>query len=283
MTRYYVLDQNVLRRRGSVFDRLLRWESAHFVLIDTALVELVKPELWDDNLRQGLARLREIPHRCHMSIAVKEAVDIEMQTGRSAARHLMPQPFSKLLREIIRESSSPTPSADWAARVAAVRAELEEHDLNAHAAKADVGALVQFLRENMSKADIARCKHAEYGRGFRALMAHRMGRAAFYSYVNLRGLSYEKAAALRRQRCLTWRWLTLRIHHTLQWLGDGGFDNAKVNNILNDLLDQDYVLLSSFFDGVVSNETDVNTAHADIEWIVGGGAIFGRYGRRRMR
>lgn len=53
-------------------------------------------------------------------------------------------------------------------------------------------------------------------------------------------------------------------HHALQWLGDGGLENACPKRLLNDMLDQDYVLLGTFFDGVISLESDVRSAGEDL-------------------
>ena len=61
----------------------------------------------------------------------------------------------------------------------------------------------------------------------------------YYAYMRrLYSGTYAQAARLRRQQCLTWRWLTLRIHHALQWLGDGGIESARPATVLNDYLDQ---------------------------------------------
>lgn len=271
MPRFYVIDQNVLRRKDEAFFRLLKHDSVHFVFIDTALVELVKPENWDRNLHAGFARFRDIPHRCHMSVSVHEAVQREMKEGRPAHRMLLPQAFTTILREIIASTAAERISTELRDRISSVRDELMQHDLNPEAAKREVERYVDFLQANLPRNHIAACRQGALGRGVRAVIANRAGRDAYYAYARKLEIPYATAAALRRQGCLTWRWLSLRIHHALQWLGDGGLQPAGADTVLRDLLDQDYVLLASFFDGILSKETAVNTAFEDLQWILSGG------------
>lgn len=267
MAKFLVLDQNVLQRLKGPLPPLLALKSVQFVLIDTALVELVKPVNWQTTLQAGFRLLSAVPHRCHMSISVDEAVKWEMRHARPARGMLLSSAFTDLLRTIIEHSQAPQLPVGVTALIAAVRDDLLQHDLNAVAAKAEVAKWVQFLKENLPAADQAVCKAAKVGRGARAVIAHRMGHSAFYAYAKKSGLTYSQAAKLRRQNCLTWRWISLRIHHALQWLGDGGIEGAKPDTVLRDLLDQDYVLLGSSFDGVLSNEVGVNEAAEDLQWL----------------
>jgi len=287
MTKFLVLDQNVLQRKKGPLPPLLAHGSLKFVLIDTALVELVKPENWRATLRSGFRLVSKISHRCYMSTSVDEAVKWEMRQAKPARGMLLSRSFTEMLRTTIKQSQAPQLPVDIETRIAAVRDELKEHDLNAEAAKAEVLKWVQFLRTNLSTADQAVCKAPEVGRGARAVIAHRMGRPAYYAYAQKWGLSYSQAAKLRRQNCLTWRWISLRIHHALQWLGDGGIEGANPDTVLRDVLDQDYVLLGSSFDGVLSNEVGVNNAFEDLQWLTATRKTIwpgrSKPGRRRQR
>lgn len=267
MTKFLVLDQNVLQRMKGPLPPLLRHKSVKFVLIDTALVELVKPINWKTTLKAGFRLLSAVPRRCHMSISVAEAVKWEMVHARPARGILLPTAFTDLLRMTIKHSQASQLPVDVETHIAAVRDELLQNDLNATAAKEEVSKWVQFLRENLPTADQAVCRAPRVGRGARAVIANRMGRSAYYAYAQKCGLTYFQAAKLRRQNCLTWRWIALRIHHALQWLGDGGIEGANPDTVLRDLLDQDYVLLGSSFDGVLSNEVGVNEASEDLQWL----------------
>ena len=82
------------------------------------------------------------------------------------------------------------------------------------------------------------------------------------------GVPLQVAVRLKRQKCMTLRWAYMLAHHALQWIGDGGFESAPDNVILNDALDQDYVLLASFFNGIVSHEADVRNAVVDLRAIL---------------
>lgn len=281
--RFFVVDQNVLRRPTPTLDRLLHFPSAHFVFTDTALVELVKPDKWEENVQKGFAKFLHVPERCHMSISVQEAMESELDRGAPANNMLLRREFTSLLRELIAGSGTGKHSQDLKDRIEAVRTVLKQHDLNAEAAKEEVVKYVSFLKDALSAADLAVCKKESIARGARAVIANRAGRGMYYAYMrSFFDGTYAQAAQLRRQRCLTWRWLTLRIHHALQWLGDGGIETAKPANVLNDYLDQDYVVLASFFSGLITHERSMVDASVDLEWIVRG-ALLPRAGRSRPR
>lgn len=267
MTKFLVLDQNVLQRKKGPLPPLLAHKSVRFILIDTALVELVRPVKWRSTLQAGLRLLSAVPNRCHMSISVDEAIRWEMKNARPIRRELLPTAFTDLLRMTIKGSQEPQFPVDLEATISIVRDELLQDELNSDAAKRELIRWVQFLRDNLPAGDQAVCRAAEVGRGARAVIAHRMGRSAFYAFAAKNGLTYSQAARLRRQNCLTWRWITLRIHHALQWLGDGGIEGANPNAVLRDLLDQDYVLLGTSFDGVLSSEVGVIAASEDMQWL----------------
>jgi hypothetical protein len=267
MARFLVLDQNVLQRLKGPLPALLPMKSVQFVLIDTALVELVKPANWQITMRAGFHLISAIPRRCHMSISVEEAVRWEMTNAQPARKMLLPAAFTKLLRQFIVFSQEPNLSADIEAKIIAVRNDLLQNDLNAEAAKEEVTRWVNFLKDNLPAVDQAICKSTALGRGARVVIAHRMGRSAYFAYAQKSGLTYSQAARMRRQHCLTWRWISLRIHHALQWLGDGGIEGANPDTVLRDVLDQDYVLLGSSFDGVLSKEVGVNEAFEDLRWL----------------
>jgi len=73
------------------------------------------------------------------------------------------------------------------------------------------------------------------------------------------GVPQQVAARLKREKCMTLCWAYILAHHTLRWVGDGGFESATDKVVLSDVLDQDDVLIASFFDGIVTLEQDVAT------------------------
>lgn len=73
---------------------------------------------------------------------------------------------------------------------------------------------------------------------------------------------------LTQPQSMTWRYFVLRVFRAMSWLQRGGLDTAAPGKLHNDAYDDEYVLLGSLFDGVLSAETRVNEADAALRRIV---------------
>lgn len=82
------------------------------------------------------------------------------------------------------------------------------------------------------------------------------------------GFSTHVARRFLRQRPLSLRFIYLKIWLCLDWIAEGGFDALPATDATNDLLDQEHVLLATFFDGFLSNDKRANKAYTDINAIL---------------
>ncbi len=73
---------------------------------------------------------------------------------------------------------------------------------------------------------------------------------------------------LPQPQSMTWRYFVLRVFRAMSWLQRGGLDTASPDMLHNDAYDDEYVLLGSFFDGVLSLEKRVKQADAALRRIV---------------
>jgi hypothetical protein len=48
----------------------------------------------------------------------------------------------------------------------------------------------------------------------------------------------------------------------------GEIESVKPTKVTNDLFDHDYVLLATFFDGLVSNDKRANEAYSDLKYLL---------------
>ena len=268
MTRkIYVIDQNVMRRPP-----LIEFVNAHpdakFVVPDTGLVEMVKSEHWEDTFRNSFEALVPFVKRCSMAMSIQEARQLEIKSRASADGRLLPSSFTKLLRGAIVESQTgvgPTMSL-LREGMARVREELQQNDLNVEANRSELEHSVSTLRSQLSKDAIKACRQdGVLGRIARLRIAQAAGDGFYVAHMKKAGVPDSVSRRLWKAKSMTRRWCYMQVHHALQWLGDGGIDNAKDQVVLNDILDQDYVLLGSVFDGVVSLETDVQNALEDLQ------------------
>lgn len=270
MPRIYVIDQNVMQR-PMLPEFISAHPDAHFALPDTALVEMCQSDQWEYTFRKNLAPLAPVVTRCMMSLSVQEARELEVERKTSVEPRLLPSRFRPLLRGAILGSQLPAGN-DTIQRIRAdidhVRTELKDNDLNAAVIRNELKGRMEEIRQKVSAEHLKLCRQPSTGRAARALLALGIGDAIYQAHMRNLGVSHQVASRLKRQKCMTLRWAYMLAHHALQWIGDGGFDAAPDKAILNDALDQDYVLIASFFDGIVTYEEGVRDALEDLRAIL---------------
>lgn len=263
----YVVDQNVMRRM-ELTKFMTAHPSARFVIPDTGLLEMVKSEQWEETFRRSFEVFVPVVTRCFMSISVQEARDLELKRRASVEGLLLPADFTKLLRCAILESQSgsgPTMS-QLRTQMTEIQREIQQEDLNAQANRIELRRLVDELRSKLTKEEVKACRQEGIvGRLARVGIAHGVGDAVYMAHMKNIGVPDQVSRRLWKAKSMTRRWCYLLVHHALQWLGDGGLDTATDKVVLNDVLDQDYVLMGSFFDGVLSLETDIQFAIEDLK------------------
>ena len=262
----YVVDQNVMRRT-ELTDFMTAHPFAKFVIPDTGLLEMVKSEQWEETFRRSFKVFVPVVTRCFMSMSVKEARDLELKRRASVEGLLFPADFTKLLRGAILESQSGSgPNmSQLRAQMTEIRRDIQQEDLNAQANRIELRRLVDELRSKLTKEEVKACRQEGIvGRLARVGIAHGVGDAVYMAHMKNIGVPDQVSRRLWKAKSMTRRWCYLLVHHALQWLGDGGLDTATDKVVLNDVLDQDYVLMGSFFDGVLSLETDVQCASQDL-------------------
>jgi len=266
MARMLVLDQNVLQRPE--LPALIQAEpGVRFVLPDAALVEMTKSEQWEYGFQKSFAILRPIASRCYMSRSIQDARTLELETGKSCEGHLLPRNFRDFIRRVI-EGKGSTLGTAMLERVRAtvddIRDEIRENDLNPVVLREELEGRVNELKAKLTAEEVSACRQEKTGRISRLLIARGVGDGLYQGHMHNLGVPVQVASRLKRQRCMNLRWTYLLAHHALQWLGQGGLDSAKEATVVNDVVDQDYVLTASFFDGVLTNEARVQTALDDL-------------------
>lgn len=266
MKKIYVVDQNAMRERGP-WDWILGVKDVRFVIPDTALVEMVKGANWEGTFQNSFRALAPVATRCFAGMPIKESLDFEISKGRSVDGELFPRELTNSLRATMVSSQLSNGSMNSRLRLHmhSLQEELRERDLNAAGYRDELMAVAATLRDGLSKNELTACRReGDLGRQNRREIAKAIGEAMFDAQLAKRGVSSQVAGRLWRGRSMHRRWCYLMVHHALQWLGEGGLESASSARLLNDMLDQDYVLLGSFVDGVISLESDVRTASEDL-------------------
>lgn len=82
-------------------------------------------------------------------------------------------------------------------------------------------------------------------------------------------LSHGKAKEFLARKPLHLRLVYSKLWHCIDWLRKGGFQNLDPKSATNDLLDEEYVLIATFFDGIFSGDERVLSSYSDLCRLLG--------------
>ncbi len=262
----YVLDQNYLR--AEELGNLIAAEPhSKFVIPDIALLEMCKGDKWKETIQRSFEILSACPGRVFHSLSIGEGLNYELEHGESIEGKLLPCNFRRFARAILANVAA----GGAGNAIDIIRAKILDAQLDIH--------LIELNHLNNQQSLIQRVgiiESALTGEPLRILRsgkASREDRLALIRNVTLdlcstflqnHGLSGNKVRVLLKQKPLVLRFFYVSVRHCVDWAAKGGVLSMAPEKLSNDILDQDYVLVGSFFDRLLSKETRVQEADADL-------------------
>lgn len=265
--RFFVLDQNYFRNEklASLFDSDSR---TRFIIPDVALIEMCKSDSWERTLRQSLKYLARHPTRCFSTIAVGAAVRYEIENRKTVDGNLIYREFTPVLRSLLREIQSGVDGAslEWfRAAVDPIRNELAQEDLNHQSNLGVLKGLVEITRTSLSEDVIKSLRNGRLASEDMIMLVKASAPNLMNSFFREVGFPSNRIRSFLKQKPLVYRFVLLRFWLSLDWISRGGIDSLKETKATNDFLDQDYVLMATFFDGLLSQDERVNRAYEAVQ------------------
>lgn len=266
MKSFVVLDQNFLRKEELA--RLIEDDPlVNFVLADATLLEMCKSADWEKTIRGSLALLAKCPTRVHAAIAIGEAFRLELATLRSAEGRMLSRTHRDVVRDILAAISSGAQSNAFesiARNYPRISAELYAKELDHVVNKANLAELIETLRISLGAETFKGLRNGNVTRTKRLqIMAdaapHLMGN--FFSGI---GVPSSTLQEFMRRKPLILRQLYAKLWLCLNWLARSGFESVLPNKITNDVVDLEYAVVATFFNGIKSNDHRVNQAYDDL-------------------
>ena len=262
----YVLDQNYFRSP----ELALLIESdptAQFVIPDVAFIEMCKSDKWQDVLRMSLSTLSKCPGRVYHSLNVGEALKKELSTRRSIDGHLLPIQFRAFTRTILNDVAKETSEAGislLSKRMGEVQIEIRDNELNHSWNEESLKTRTKIMKDAIG-ADVLRLlRNGLENDSERLALIQRVAVDLLKTHLTNEGWSENAIRNFIKSKPLTLRFYVLSVRHAIEWAKKNGLDSMAAAKITNDMLDQEYILISSFFDGILSKEVEVNRAHEDL-------------------
>ena len=266
----YLVDQNYFR--STELAALMSADpDATFVVPDVALIEMCKGPHWQDTVRSSLATLAQAPARVSNTIAVGEALMYEFTNKRSAYDQLRPPEFQSFFHAILKDVRENTMTAGMnaiAVRIAETQTELSENELDHSRNLAGLRGRMEIIEDALGADAIRQFKNSNVDRLVRLRYIRKIGRDLTEAHTRKEGFSEDEIAAFMSSKPVILRTYYLSVRHALEWAIRQGLNSLPQHRATNDVLDQDYVLLASFFDVLLSKETRMLDADQDLRDIL---------------
>jgi hypothetical protein len=266
---FYVLDQNVMRK-PALASLVQSRPDASFVLPDTAFIEMVKSDRWDDTMRRSLAALAPAINRTFVSMAISEAIRLEREDWQPVDRAtLLPEEFTACIREIFpaltAARTSPTMLQGVRARIDRLRSDLLAEEADPTAEKNRVQRLVAHLE---AACGPAMAKDMRSGRmSHEAQLGVIQAKAEEILATDI-GVPPDRVEAFGRSKPLILRHIYLRLRHAMWWVARGGLPTANPATVLNHRLDQEYIVTGSFFDTILTDDREALQTDTDLRLLL---------------
>lgn len=264
--RYLVVDQNVLRK-PELAELIDTQPAVRFVLPDLSFLEMTKSREWESTLQQSLQQLATVPNRVLVAYSVNEALDRELRTLQSVSGHMHHVEATKFVRDILAwvRTGISNPSVERYRKdpddhKAAVKSDHLDHAGN----KIALGRLIDSTKHFIPTEIQKRMRGATLTLEERLDIVYDIARGLVPEILASRGVNRNKSRAFLSQRPLFYRYLIVRVWYCAEWIAKGGFESLSGEDVSNEILDHQYVLTASLFDGLLSRETKVNKAYNDL-------------------
>lgn len=265
MKRFLVLDQNYLR--SEKLKQIISTEQeTHFVIPDSAMVEMCKSPSWEITTRQSLQALSQCPNRVHVAICMGEAVRFEMQHCKSVEGKLLDRKCRALFRDILADTKTEKEySALTQEKMLSIQDLLNKDELNNTKNKASLNRYIAAVRANLTEDMQKNLKDRHQDNEYKRELITKLTIESLLPFLQEElKLSIEKSKHFLKKKPIAFRFIWLRTWLSIDWFLKGGIEDTKPSKVTNDFLDHDYILTATFFNGILSEDKRVNLAYQDI-------------------
>lgn len=247
---FIVLDQNAFRPDRGLLDDAIRMAvdtGAKLLVIEAAMVEMLKNAQWEETARRSLAGLEQHSKLVALGRAVPELMRREFAGGRPGYYELEDLERTPSLQALIRELPNGRGRVLDTIRATILQAQATV----VHPQYLDhAGNKAKLIRYRDTWAELLNAEARSITRRDRSaramLLAHPVWGEVVERELVEAGLDAGTVRRLSYDRSVTSHSLMTRSALALRWLLDGGLDTAAPEKVTNDVMDAEYVTVASF-------------------------------------
>ena len=267
MAKIYVLDQNYLRSdelRALIVDE----PDAKFVLPDIALLEMCKGDKWKETMQRSLETLARAPGRVMQSMSVGEALRGELANVKSIEGRLLPKDLTQFVRSIMRDVASNDHSGPGVTLISKsiqkAQEEIRNQELDHGRNQLSLRTRTDIIKSALGNEHLRKLKNGTVPDDVRLDVIKSVSNDLVRTFLSSEGHSPNRIKSFLKTKPLMLRFYLLSVRHTFEWAKSGGLESYPAEKVTNDIIDQDYVAIASFFDGIKTRENRVNEADQDM-------------------
>lgn len=260
----WVIDRNLIRRKE--FDRYKENLEDSFILTDTFLVEAIKNhDSWKETLCQDLKALMTVRARTRMARSVSKVLRIEMEQRRAVTRDewFSPELQTLLDRLFCAVSRGGDDYNRMIQQIQDILPDVRSEQSTADRSKERYTSIVDELRRNLDNHDLSALRGGLIPKDAELGLVVLITQSA-YDAVNA---ANGKLPPIQTKSA-TARFMLLTVLRGVSWVKKGGLDGAKGSSLHNDDYDNEYIVVGSYFNGTLTNDTRAKEAEENLMRII---------------
>lgn len=267
MASIYVLDQNYLRS-NDLKALIVKEPKAKFVLPDVALLEMCKGDKWRETMQGSLKTIALVPGRVMQSMSVGEGLNFELNNMKSIEGRLLPKELTKFVRSLMRDVADSNHSGPGVSRIflgiKQAQDEIKNNELDHGKNQLSLKTRTSIIKSALGADRLKELKNETIPDESRLGIIHSVSNDLIRTFLANEGHSQNRVRSFLKTKPLMLRFYLLSVRHAFEWAKNGGLESLPAERVTNDIFDQEYVAIASFFDGIKSRETRVNEADKDL-------------------
>lgn len=266
----YVLDQNYLRSK-ELENLIITEPNSEFIIPDIALLEMCKGDKWKETMLMSLKLLSSCPERVYFSMSAGDGLNVELECETVNERILLPDDTSLFIRELLRNiatNGSGEAINIMKRNIAGVKQEIQNAELNHARNQSRMRRHVKLVESIMPREQLKALRNGRLSNEDRLNIIMNISLNICYQTLLNKGFSVETICRFMLKKPLILRFFYISVRHCIIWASRGGFFSMPADKVTNEILDQDYVLIGSFFDRLLSKEKKVQEADTDLRALI---------------
>lgn len=232
------------------------------------MFEMAKSRNRELTIKLSLGILALEPNRVFVSRALSDCLNYELNHKVAVVGHLIDRDATNFLRKILVSIATGFPNSEYDQMISdpqnhmsGMKRDYLDHDAN----KSRSLELVDETKRTMTTEFAKRLRGSHATKREKIDFIYEKAPSLLVGVLQDNGFSRQKAIRLFQQKPMILRYFLVKLWACLSWEVQGRIEGLGPAKLSNDLIDHQYILTATFFNGLLSDEPAVNEAYAVVQ------------------